>query len=102
MGYQRICSVDDVWEGEMKAFPLSGDKSVLIVNGEGGVLRAFDATCPHQEYPLSEGSLEGNILTCAMHLWQFDIVSGEGVNPTGCKLKPFNVKVEGDDILVEL
>ncbi|WP_415070448.1 Rieske 2Fe-2S domain-containing protein [Hyphomicrobium sp.] len=101
MAFQRVCSVDDVWEGEMQAFPVGG-KQVLIVNGDGGVLRAFDGICPHQEYPLVEGALEGNILTCSMHLWQFDIGSGEGVNPTGCKLKVYPVKIENGDILVDL
>ena len=102
MGFQRVCAVDDLWEGEMKAFPIGGGKNVLIVNGDGGVLRAFDSICPHQEYPLSEGELDGNVLTCSMHLWQFDIVSGDGVNPTGCRLKTYELKVDGDDILVDV
>lgn len=101
MAFQRVCAVDDIWEGEMQAFPVDG-KQVLIVNGEGGTLRAFDGVCPHQEYPLQNGELEGNILTCSMHLWQFDIVSGDGVNPTGCKLKGYALKVENGDILVDL
>ena len=101
MAFERVCSLDDLWEGEMQAFPLQ-DKQVLIVNGEGGIIRAFDGKCPHQDYPLSNGALEGNVLTCSMHLWQFDIVSGDGVNPTGCKLKGYAVKVENGDILVDL
>lgn len=101
MSFQHVCSVDDVWEGEMQAFPVDG-KQVLIVNAEGGTLRAFDGTCPHQDYPLKEGALEGNVLTCSMHLWQFDIVSGDGVNPTGCKLKSYAVKVEDGNVLVDL
>ena len=100
MAFQRVCSVEDIWEGEMQAFPL-GNRQVLIVNGEGGILRAFDGVCPHQDYPLKDGELEGNVLTCSMHLWQFDIVSGEGVNPTGCKLKTYALKVENGDILVD-
>ena len=101
MALQRVCSVEDIWEGEMQAFQVGG-RQVLIVNGEGGTLRAFDGVCPHQDYPLVNGALEGNILTCSMHLWQFDIISGDGVNPTGCKLKGYALKVENGDILVDL
>ncbi|MEI9899318.1 MAG: Rieske 2Fe-2S domain-containing protein [Hyphomicrobium sp.] len=101
MAFQRVCSIEDVWEGEMRTFPL-GDRQILIVNGDGGTLRAFDPMCPHQEYPLVDGALEGNVLTCSMHLWQFDIASGEGVNPTGCKLKGYPVKIVDEDILVDM
>lgn len=101
MAFERVCSLDDVWEGEMQSFPV-GDKEVLVVNGEGGVVRVFDAICPHQEYPLAEGTLEGSVLTCSMHLWQFDIGTGEGLNPTGCKLKTYAMKIEDNDVLVDL
>lgn len=100
MGFQRVCSLDDVWEGEMESFEVDG-KEVLIVNGEGGLIRAFHGTCPHQDHPLSLGSLEGKTLTCSAHLWQFDIDTGMGTNPTGCSLKAYPVKIEDGDIYVD-
>jgi toluene monooxygenase system ferredoxin subunit len=100
MAFQRVCSVDDVWEGDMQGFSVGGT-AVVIVN-DGGVMRAYDGVCPHQDYPLSEGVLEGGILTCAMHLWEFDVTTGEGVNPTGCRLKSYASKVEGSDIFVDV
>src|SRR5690606_19382633 len=77
MAFERICALADVWEGEMQVFEIDG-KDVLIINGEGGIVRAVDARCPHQDHPLAEGSLEGRTLTCNAHLWQFDIESGAG------------------------
>ena len=51
---------------------------------------------------LSAAMLEGVILTCPAHLWEFDVETGEGVNPTGCHLTTYPVKVEGEQIFVAL
>ena len=101
MNFQAVCTLDDLWEGEMKVFEVGG-REVLVVNAEGGVIRAMSPLCPHQEHTLAEGMLEGVILTCPAHLWEFDVETGEGVNPTGCHLTTYPVKVEGEQIFVAL
>lgn len=78
------------------------DTEVLIVHAPGGEVRAYNPTCPHQDHPLIEGELEGCILTCAAHLWQFDVVSGEGVNPVGERLDAYPVKVEDEAVWVAI
>lgn len=100
-GYRKVCDLDDLWEGEMDVFEV-GNNDVLIVHMPGGVIRAYDPVCPHQDHPLIEGELKDCILTCSAHLWQFDVVSGEGVNPTGVKLKSYPVKTEGDAVYVAI
>ena len=99
--YLKACSVDDVWEGDMEVFEV-GSQKVLIVHAPGGEIRAFHPVCPHADYPLIEGDLDECILTCSAHLWEFDVLSGEGVNPTGVALKSYPVKIENDDVLVSL
>lgn len=99
--FQRVCSLDDLWEGEMKVFPV-GKLDVLMVNVQAGVVRAFHNLCPHQDQPLEDGTLDGKILTCAAHLWQFDVETGEGVNPSSCRLKQYPVRIEGDDIYIDV
>ncbi|PWR19504.1 Rieske 2Fe-2S domain-containing protein [Zavarzinia aquatilis] len=101
MSFRPICTLDDLWEGEMQVFEVGG-REVLMVNAEGGIVRAFDPICPHQERELIDGTLDGRILTCPAHLWQFDIDSGEGVNPTGCRLTAYQVRIEADQVLVDL
>tara|TARA_B100000700_G_C14888648_1_gene781632 strand:- start:215 stop:553 length:339 start_codon:yes stop_codon:yes gene_type:complete len=97
--YHKICEVDDVWEGEMELFDV-GEKEVLIIHSPGMQLRAYSPICPHQEFSLFDGELENCVLTCSAHLWQFDVLSGEGVNPTGTSLTSYPIKVEDGAIWV--
>lgn len=99
--YVRVCTLDDVWEGEMQTFTVEGTE-VLIVAGAEGQVSAFHPLCPHQDYPLIEGELEDGILTCTMHRWRFDAATGAGVNPKRCQLKRYPAKVEGDTVYVDL
>ena len=99
--FKKICDLDDLWEGEMDVFELDGQE-VLIIHTEGGEVRAYDPVCPHADFPLVDGEFEDCILTCSAHLWQFDVNTGEGVNPTGVSLKSYPVKVEDESVLIIL
>lgn len=101
MNFIRVCSLDDLWEGDMAVFDAGGTE-ILLVHAEGGSIAAFDPTCPHQDFPLVEGALEGRTLTCAVHMWEFDATTGAGINPRGCALKFYPVKVDGEDVLVAI
>lgn len=100
MTFKKVCTLDDLWEGEMASFDVDGQE-VLIVSPEGGDIRAFQGICPHQDIPLVEGKFDGKTVICRAHLWQFDACSGKGVNPSDCALAQYPVKIEGNDIFVE-
>ena len=97
--YRKVCDLDHVWEGEMEVFEVD-EEEVLIVHAPGGEVRAYNPICPHQEQPLIEGELENCVLTCSAHLWQFDVLSGEGINTTGTSLINYPVKTEDGAIWV--
>jgi len=51
-------------------------KQVLLIANEGKLF-AIANRCPHEGYPLSEGSLgPGCVLTCNWHNWKFDLAQG--------------------------
>ena len=100
MGFERVCSVDEIGEAGMAAFFL--DWEVLVVRDPSGTLHAMDGTCPHEDFPLIHGLLDGTVLTCANHLWSFDTTTGKGINPPSCRLAKYAVKVEDGEVFVDV
>ncbi|MBE3596931.1 MAG: Rieske 2Fe-2S domain-containing protein [Hydrogenibacillus sp.] len=92
-------SIDDLWEGEMTDVEVEREV-VLLVHLEGGKIVAYQGICPHQEQYLADGTFEGGVITCHAHLWQFEAETGEGINPKGCRLFRYEVKVEDGTIYV--
>ena len=92
--WHETINIDDLWEGDMTALTVAGE-SVLLVNA-GGAVRAYSNRCPHQASGLDEGDLDGEPLTCAKHLWEFNVVTGRGINPDDARLSGFGCKI-GDD-----
>ncbi|MBU3600625.1 Rieske 2Fe-2S domain-containing protein [Polynucleobacter sp. 30F-ANTBAC] len=101
MAFKKVCTLDDIWEGEMDSFDVDG-KEVLLICKSGGELSAFQGVCPHQDIPLVEGKFDGKIITCRAHLWTFDVCSGKGINPSDCALAEYPVKVDGEDVYVNV
>lgn len=78
-----------------------GGKQVLLIASQAQVF-AVANRCPHEGYPLSEGTLGPPcVLTCDWHNWKFDLSSGEtlvGRDP----VRAYPVRIEAGDILVDL
>jgi toluene monooxygenase system ferredoxin subunit len=96
-GYVELIEADSLWDGEMESFDV-GDAEVLVLKVDGQI-RAYDGICPHQSQSLVEGELEGGVLTCRAHEWQFDARTGEGVNPRDACLRRHDVRVTGDGMV---
>jgi toluene monooxygenase system ferredoxin subunit len=100
MAFQKVAKVEDLWSGEMLGLEVNGEK-ILLVNIDNHIYAYADA-CPHQKSRLSEGTLTDKILRCARHHWEFDVCSGSGVNPQNCCLTVFSIRLDGDEILVDV
>jgi toluene monooxygenase system ferredoxin subunit len=100
MGFVKVCTLDDLWEGDMEAFDVEGQR-ILLVHLPGGEVRATQVECPHQQGDLTEGLLDGTSLTCSVHLWEFDVMTCQGINPKHPTLANYPVKIDGDDIYVD-
>lgn len=100
MSFERVTTLDDLWEGDMESFRV-GDQEILVACLEGGRVVATQAICPHQQIELVEGELDGTTLTCRAHLWQFDLTTCSGINPEHAELACFPVKVEDDVVYVD-
>lgn len=68
-----------------------------------GTFHAIDNTCSHRSGPIGEGELEGEVVTCPWHGAKFNVKTGEVLAPPARKgVWSFPVKVQGNDVLVEV
>jgi toluene monooxygenase system ferredoxin subunit len=101
MAFEKVCTLDELWEGDMLEVDI-GDQSVLLVCPKEGEVHAFQAVCPHQDIALSEGKFDGRVLMCRAHQWTFDACTGKGINPGDTRLAEYPVRIDGEDVLVEV
>ena len=72
-----VAHLDDLPEGGMKMVKVDGHRVLLVRTSDG--VHAIDHACPHEGYGLSQGSLDGDLLTCQWHNWKFRVSDGECV-----------------------
>lgn len=111
--YVEVFGVGELDNGTMKAVDV--DKKKILLARIGGKYYAADNLCPHLKGSLSDGKLEGSVVTCPKHASQFDLTDGHMVRWTewsGVKLsvakvmksprplKTYDVKVEDGKVLV--
>lgn len=78
-----------------------GDKVVCVAN-VGGSISAMDNVCIHRGGPLGQGLIEGDKIVCPWHGWQYDPKTGAATHNPAAKVKVYPMKIEGDDVLVEM
>jgi len=78
-----------------------GDGTYAVCNAEGEV-HALDGICPHAGGPLGQGALHGTTLVCPWHAWEYDCRSGANEMDEGLRVAKVPVKIEGDDILIDV
>ncbi len=101
MEFIPVAKARDVPPGRMLRVQAKG-QDVLILNAAGNYY-ALSNACTHVGFPLSHGLFYGEILTCAYHGAQFDVKSGSVLAPPArADLLTYQVRVEGEDLLVGL
>ena len=85
-----------------------GRAELVTVNGEDVALFrrddeifAIGNQCPHQGGNLCDGFIEGDIVTCPLHGWEFDLRSGACMTVPGESVPRYVVTVEDGAILLE-
>jgi len=111
----EVGKTSELADGSIKGAVVQGHEILLARAGD----RYFAAAdrCPHMGAKLSNGSLEGTIVTCPRHGSQFDLCdgrvvrwlkAGRAVSLVGRLLKSpralatYPVRLDGDSILAEI
>lgn len=100
MGFEEVAAVSEIAKGEGKTIEKNG--KILAVFNVDGNFYAIDNTCLHRGGPLGEGYLDGSIVTCPLHGWQYDVCSGECQTMPNMHVTSYKTKVENGKIFVEL
>lgn len=98
--YMKVAGTADIAPGSGMVAEVNG-QSIAVFNVDG-TFYAIDNTCVHRGGPLGEGELEGDVVTCPWHGWQYSVQTGICVNNPSARVKSYEVKVEGKDVTVLL
>ena len=97
----RVATAADVPEGSAAVVEVGGIAIALFHRPEGWF--AIENTCTHRGGPLGEGALSADTVECPWHGAHFNVKTGAVTSPpapTG--VRSFPVKVERNDVLVEI
>ena len=101
MPWIKVAKIADIPEGEIHTLSAGGKKVALA--HIGSEFFAIDDTCTHAQCSLGEGSLIEQEVECPCHGSRFDVKSGAvRFLPAMAPIATYPVKVEGEDILVEI
>ena len=102
MGKIIVGKASDIPPGKMQKVTIDG-KEILVVNIDGRY-HAIDDTCTHAGASLSEGALDGSIITCGWHGAKFDCKTGKlSAFPAKIRdISSYNVVIESENLFLEV
>ena len=94
-----VARVDDIPPDGLLRVEVAG--RLVCLARVAGEVYAVDDDCPHIGGALSDGELEGCVLTCPVHLARFDVTTGKVLRgPAREDVPAWRVQVKDGDILV--
>ena len=98
--FVKVSSLADIPPGGGKCVEVNGQQ-IALFNVDGAV-HAIHNVCLHRGGPLAEGELEGHVVTCPWHGWQYDVRTGINTMDENEQVARYEVRIEGNDVLVSL
>lgn len=99
MSFLRVARKDEIPAGSIREFQVNG-KTLALANVDGKFY-AINNTCLHRGGPLGQGVLQGKVVTCPWHGWQYDVTSGKvSANPS-VGVDCYAIELRGDDVFVD-
>ena len=102
MAFVKVAGKDDLQPGERAVIEIN-DRLFIALFRVGDDYFAIEDVCTHDDGPLGDGDLRGYEVECPRHGARFDIRTGEAKRfPAVTPVQRFDVKIEGDDVLVDV
>jgi 3-phenylpropionate/trans-cinnamate dioxygenase ferredoxin subunit len=97
----KVAALDECPAGRLKGAMADG-VPVVLANVDGSVCALKDQ-CSHENYPLSDGELEGRDIVCLYHGARFDACSGaRRALPAVRPVQSFPVEIRDGDIYIDV
>jgi nitrite reductase (NADH) small subunit len=93
-----VARAEDVPPGTARVVK-AGDRDLALFNVDGQFC-ATQGQCLHLKGPLGDGELDGPVITCPWHGWQYDVRTGENEFDRAIQLETFEVVVENGDVKI--
>jgi nitrite reductase/ring-hydroxylating ferredoxin subunit len=97
----KIADISELPQCDQAKEFFGAGRALCVVN-LGGEIHVMDNICPHWGGPLGRGKIENGKLRCPWHGWEFDPQTGETARKADVKLKKFPVKIEGEEVFIEM
>jgi nitrite reductase (NADH) small subunit len=95
-----VASAEDVPPGETRIVN-AGERQLALFNVDGRFY-ATQSQCLDLNGPLGDGELDGLVVTCPWHGWQYDVRTGENELDRALQRETVEVVVEDRDVKVVL
>jgi nitrite reductase/ring-hydroxylating ferredoxin subunit len=96
----RVAAASELLPGQNRVVKADGVE-IALFNVDGS-FHAIGNVCRHRGGPLGEGSLDGLVVTCPWHGWEYDVTTGAVLTNPALKVPVYRTEVKGDDVFVEL
>jgi nitrite reductase/ring-hydroxylating ferredoxin subunit len=96
--YVTVARADELPPGTVTAVR-AGDAEIALAHVNGRFC-AVQGRCLHLQGPLGEGRLEGSVLTCPWHGWQYDVCTGLNEFDHAIQLETYEVRVQDGNVQV--
>jgi nitrite reductase (NADH) small subunit len=100
MPFVKVGSTGELPTDSMREVTV-GENCYALCNVEGEVY-AMAGLCLHRGGPLAEGALHGPKVVCPWHAWEWDCRTGANEYNPDQKTATYAVKLEGEDILIDI
>lgn len=100
MPWTSVATLDELPEGRLLEVEHHGE--LYAICNFDGEIRATSGRCPHHGGPLGQGALDGALITCPWHMWQFDSSTGACALNAELRIPVYPVRVERGEVLVDL
>lgn len=100
MSWTEALPLSELSAGHTTVFK-SGEHQIAVVHTRDGEVFAIDNRCPHEGYPLAQGTVAGCVLTCNWHNYKFDLRDGACVMGEEA-VRSYPTRIQDDIIVIDL